>query len=65
MALLSTMSLERQDAEPDSASRIICRFKRQYENQSQNRWEAIFYRGILNNTSLLDYLDNEDLPDFT
>lgn len=65
MALLRTISLERQDADPDKASRIICRFKRQYENQSPNRWEAIFYRGILNNAGLLDYLDNEDLPDFT
>ncbi|WP_370602828.1 HNH endonuclease [Escherichia coli] len=65
MALLRTMSLERQDAEPDRASRIVRRFKRQHESQSPNRWEAIFYRGILNNTSLLDYLDNGDLPDFT
>ncbi|MBA0191644.1 HNH endonuclease [Pectobacterium carotovorum] len=65
MALLRTMSLERQDAEPDRASRIIRRFKRQHESQSPNRWEAIFYRGILNNAGLLDYLDNGDLPDFT
>ncbi|EHG1746650.1 HNH endonuclease, partial [Salmonella enterica] len=65
MALLRTLSLERQDAQPDRASRIICRFKRQYEGQSPNRWEAIFYRGILNNTELLDYLDNGHLPNYT
>ncbi|EEC6967239.1 HNH endonuclease, partial [Salmonella enterica] len=64
MQLLRTMSLKRQDAQPDRASRIICLFKRQHEGQSPNRWEAIFYRGILNNASLLDYLDNGDLPDF-
>lgn len=65
MALLRTMSLERQDAEPDRASKIIRRFKRQHESQSPNRWEAIFYRGILNNTEILDFLDNGHLPDYT
>lgn len=64
MALLRTMSLERQDEDPESAQRIIRRFKRQYDNQSQNRWEAIFYRGIFNNNNLLDYLDSGDLPEF-
>ena len=65
MALLRTMSLERQDEAPERAQRIIRRFRRQYENQSHNRWEAIFYRGVLNNNSLLDYLDGGDLPEFT
>lgn len=65
MQLLRAMSLERQDAQPDRASRIVFRFKRKYEGQSPNRWEAIFYRGILNNTDLLDYLDNSSLPSFT
>ena len=44
MALLRTMSLERQDAEPDRASRIIRRFKRQHESQSPNRWETILLK---------------------
>ncbi|NMP28679.1 HNH endonuclease [Rahnella sp. SAP-1] len=65
MALLRTMSLERQDEAPESAQRIIRRFKRQYDNQSQNRWEAIFYRGIFNNNNLLNYLDSGILPEFT
>lgn len=55
--LLCTMSLEHQDAQPDRASRIICQFKRQYDSQPPNRWVAIFYRGILNNIELLNYLD--------
>ncbi|HBR5289174.1 HNH endonuclease [Klebsiella pneumoniae] len=65
MALLRAMSLERQDDEPNRASRIVGRFKRLHDGQSQNRWEAIFYRGILNNTDLLNYLDNGELPIFT
>lgn len=62
MILLRTMSSERHEAE--SAQRIIHLFKRLHENQSPNKWEAIFYRGILENLELLNFLDHGDLPEF-
>lgn len=64
MTLLSNFYDERLDPDPDTASRIIRRFLRNTEGQSVNRWEAIFYRGVLNNPDLLDYLDNGKLPPF-
>lgn len=64
MTLLSNFSEEREDESPDTATRIINRFLRKANKQSQNRWEAIFYRGILANNKLLDYLDNGELPKY-
>lgn len=64
MSLLGIFAKERLDPEPDTAIRIIRRFLRNTECQSVNRWEAIFYRGVLNNPDLLDYLDNGKLPDY-
>ncbi|MFT4929197.1 MAG: hypothetical protein ACI8WB_005327 [Phenylobacterium sp.] len=29
-----------------------------------NRWEAIFYRGILEDEALINYLDNGELPEY-
>lgn len=62
--LLSLFSDERMEKDPDVAGRIIIRFLRKAEQQSANRWEAIFYRGILDDNALLDYLDNGELPDY-
>lgn len=61
--LLPLFNDERKEEEPDKAERIIKRFLRQAERQSANRWEAIFYRGILEDEALLDYLDNGELPE--
>jgi 5-methylcytosine-specific restriction endonuclease McrA len=61
--LLSVFSKERDEDNPDSAQRIVGRFKNKNERQSLNRWEAIFYRGVLSNPDLLEYLDNGVLPD--
>jgi 5-methylcytosine-specific restriction endonuclease McrA len=64
MTLLGIFAVERLEQEPDTANRIIRRFLRAVETQSVNRWEAIFYRGVLNNPDLLNYLDNGELPEF-
>jgi len=64
IVLLSTFYDERQDDEPDSARRIVSRFLKSVERQSMNRWEAVFYRGVLANDNLLDYLDNGNLPEY-
>lgn len=61
--LLTIFTEERTEDNPDSAERIIKRFLTKNGRQSPNRWEAIFYRGVLANTNLLEYLDNGDLPD--
>ncbi|BBB24618.1 hypothetical protein [Amphritea japonica] len=60
--LLSLFTAERAGDNPDSARRILPRFLIKSAVQSHNRWEAIFYRGVLSNPDLLDYLDNADLP---
>ncbi|EJR3606048.1 HNH endonuclease [Vibrio vulnificus] len=62
--LLMTFSDEREQPEPSTSKQIISRFLRQYERQSVNRWESIFYRGILANQNLLNYLDEGELPEF-
>lgn len=62
--LLMTFADERNQPEPSTSRQIISRFLRQYERQSVNRWESIFYRGILANQHLLNYLDEGDLPEF-
>lgn len=62
--LLTSFSDERAEDEPDTSRRILRRFLRQFERQSVNRWESIFYRGILANQNLLTYLDEGDLPEF-
>ncbi|AEG12032.1 phage protein [Shewanella baltica OS183] len=64
MTLLGIFAKERLDPDPDTAIRIVRRFLRNTEDQSVNRWETIFYRGVLNNPNLLNYLDNGELPDF-
>lgn len=64
ITLLGIFAKERLDPDPDTAIRIVKRFLRSVEGQSVNRWEAIFYRGVLNNPNLLDYLDNGELPNF-
>ena len=61
--LLSVFSEEREEESPNTAERIIRRFFLKAQKQSANRWEAIFYRGILEDVSLLDYLDNGKLPE--
>jgi 5-methylcytosine-specific restriction endonuclease McrA len=63
-AFLGTIADEREDGDPDTAFRIVRRFLRKEERMNPNKWEAIFYRGILNNPALLNYLDNGDLPDY-
>ncbi len=62
--LLSLISDERLDDTPEKAERVLKRFLRKAEKQSVNRWEAIFYRGILDDADLLDYLDNGELPGY-
>lgn len=61
--LLSVFSEEREEEAPSTAVSIIRRFLLKAQKQSANRWEAIFYRGILEDISLLDYLDNGELPE--
>ena len=34
------------------------------EIKSKNVWSAIYYRSVLGNSDLVDYLDSGDLPDF-
>lgn len=63
-AFLGTIADEREDDNPDTAVRIVRRFLRKEERMNPNKWEAIFYRGILNNPALLDYLDRGNLPDY-
>lgn len=62
--LLPLFRDERLEEDPDTAARMIRRFLRKAEQQSANRWEAIFYRGILEDVALLDYLDNGELPEY-
>lgn len=64
MTLLGIFAKERLDSDPDTAIRIVRRFLRNTEDQSVNRWETIFYRGVLNNPDLLNYLDDGELPEF-
>lgn len=64
MTLLVNFAQERLEPDPDTAIRIVRRFLRNTEDQSVNRWETIFYRGVLNNPNLLNYLDDGELPEF-
>lgn len=59
--LLTIISEERNDPERDSVINIIRRFLRKAEIKSPNYWEAIFYRGVLGNTDLLNFLETEVL----
>ncbi|WP_139459177.1 HNH endonuclease [Aeromonas veronii] len=59
--LLVIISVERSEPERDSVRNIIKRFLRKAEIRSPNRWEAIFYRGILDNEELLTFLETEEL----
>jgi 5-methylcytosine-specific restriction endonuclease McrA len=61
--LLSLINDERLDEGPENSAQIIKRFLKKAEKQSVNRWEATFYRGILENTALLEYLDDGELPE--
>jgi len=60
--LLTVFAEERAEENPDDAERIVRRFLTKNERQSHNRWEAIFYRGVLSNPELLDFLNNGELP---
>lgn len=62
--LLSLINDERDEEEAENSARIIGRFMRKAVKQSVNCWEATFYRGISENTELLDYLDNGQLPEY-
>ncbi|ASG01084.1 HNH endonuclease [Vibrio anguillarum] len=61
--LLATLAEEQNDADREPVSKTIGRFLNKAKRQADNRWEAIFYRGILNNESLLHYFEHADLSE--
>ncbi|SGZ03442.1 HNH endonuclease [Moritella viscosa] len=61
--LLSTLAEEQDDEGREAVSKTIRRFLNKAKKQSPNRWEAIFYRGILSNAHLLHYLEYTDLSE--
>lgn len=62
--LLSTLAEEREDETRESVQTTVRTFLSKARRGSPNRWEAIFYRGILNNQGLLDYLEQADLSHY-
>lgn len=62
--LLSTLAEEKEDGSRESIQRLILTFYNKAKRRSANKWVAIFYRGVLNNTELLDYFENEDLSSY-
>ncbi|EGR2475303.1 HNH endonuclease [Vibrio cholerae] len=59
--LLSTLAEEQKDENREPVQKTIGRFLTKARKQSDNRWEAIFYRGVLNNQALLHYFEHSDL----
>jgi 5-methylcytosine-specific restriction endonuclease McrA len=59
--LLSTLAEEQEDESREPVSKTISRFLTKARKQSENRWEAIFYRGVLSNQHLLHYFEHSDL----
>lgn len=59
--LLVIISEERDEPEGDSVRKIIRRFLRKAEIKSPNHWEAIFYRGVLENNDLITFLETGEL----
>ncbi|WP_421352274.1 HNH endonuclease [Aeromonas sp. 604443] len=59
--LLEIISEERDEPEGDSVRKIVRRFLRKAEIKSPNHWEAIFYRGVLENNDLITFLETEEL----
>lgn len=62
--LLSTLAEEKEDEDRESIDKIILNFYNKGKRRSENKWVAIFYRGILDNAELLDYFENEDLSSY-
>ena len=59
--LLITLAEEQSDVDREPVTKSINRFLNKAKRKSANRWEAIFYRGILSNPNLLHYLEYSDL----
>ena len=62
--LLSTLAEEKADDGRDSVQEMILTFYKKAKKRSTNKWVAIFYRGILANIELLDYLEQADLSEY-
>jgi hypothetical protein len=62
--LLSTLAEAREDETRASVENTIKTFLSKAKRGSPNKWEAIFYRGILDNQDLLDYLEHADLSEY-
>ncbi|EAQ66788.1 hypothetical protein MED121_12710 [Marinomonas sp. MED121] len=61
--LLATLAEEKEDETREPLIKTITRFFNKARKQSENRWEAIFYRGVLNNIDLLNYFEYSDLSE--
>lgn len=61
--LLTTLAEEQEDDGREPISKTIGRFLNKAKRQSANRWEAIFYRGVLSNQHLLHFFEHSDLSE--
>ncbi|CCN81197.1 HNH endonuclease [Vibrio nigripulchritudo] len=59
--LLSMLAEEQEDEDREPVQKTIGRFLAKARKQAENRWEAIFYRGVLSNQHLLHYFEHSDL----
>lgn len=62
--LLRLIADEREYEDPLTARQLIRIYCKQEEVKTFNSWGAIYYRSVLNNPSLLKYLDSGELPKF-
>lgn len=62
--LLSTLAQDKLDPHRESVVQSITRFLNKAQRKAPNFWEAIFYRGVLSNPELLEFLEVSDLIDF-
>ncbi|EOA6544916.1 TPA: HNH endonuclease [Vibrio vulnificus] len=62
--LLSTLAQDKLDPQRETVVQSIERFLNKANRKDQNFWEAIFYRGVLTNPELLEFLEASDLTEF-
>jgi 5-methylcytosine-specific restriction endonuclease McrA len=62
--LLITIAQEKEDQQRETVAQSIQRFLTKAELKAPNYWEAIFYRGVISNQQLLDFLETSDLSEF-
>ena len=62
MHLLKLVSDERQDEDPIPAKKLVKRFLKLEEMKALNAWGAVFYRSVIRDEELIEYLDHGLLP---